>query len=121
MTCRRAGRPRFSSSYNKHVSYTLSSSPGPTCEWILIAEAIMASPISFSVTSASSAKTSASSAVKCCPLGEELADLGEQLARAERLGDIVVAAGGARLGVVARERIGGDRDDRHLRQLGDGA
>src|SRR5712691_10602378 len=40
-----------------------------------------------------------------------LADLGEERARAERLGDVGVAAGLARLDVVAAQRIGGDGDD----------
>src|SRR6266446_4675760 len=52
---------------------------------------------------------------------QEFADFGEELARAEGLGDVAVAAGFAGLGLVARQRVGGDGDDRHLRQLGDGA
>src|SRR5262249_3828726 len=41
--------------------------------------------------------------------------------RAEGLGDIPVAPRRARLGLVAGERIGGDRDDRRPRQFRDGA
>src|SRR5215469_8915384 len=52
---------------------------------------------------------------------EEFADFGEELARAEGFGDIAVAAGGMGLRLVAGERIRGDGDDRHLRQLGSGA
>src|SRR5581483_7668607 len=52
---------------------------------------------------------------------EEFADLGKKLARAVRLGDIAVAAGVARLSLVARQRIGGDGDDRHLADLRQGA
>src|SRR5262245_37264358 len=48
---------------------------------------------------------------------EEFADFGEQLARAEGLGDIAVAARLARFGLVAGERVRGNRDDRHLREL----
>src|SRR4051812_1999207 len=41
--------PRFSHSYIRHTSYALSSNPGPTVECTLIAEPIMARPISSSV------------------------------------------------------------------------
>src|SRR5262249_51844369 len=58
-------------------------------------------------------------AVKGVVLRKEFTDFGEQLAGAERLGAVAVAAGGARLGLVAGERVGGDGDDRHARQLGD--
>src|SRR5262245_37816056 len=43
---------------------------------------------------------------------QELADLGQQLARAVGLGHISVAPGGARLALVARERIRGHDNDR---------
>src|SRR5215217_1278313 len=49
---------------------------------------------------------------------QELVDLGEQLTRAERLCNIAVAARRARLGLVAREGIRGDRDDRDVAELG---
>src|SRR5271154_2646182 len=54
-------------------------------------------------------------------VGQKFADLGEQLARAERLGDITVASRRARLSLVAGERVGGHRDDRHCSQFGDRA
>src|SRR5688572_14144419 len=44
---------RFSSSYMRHVSYALSSNPGPTAECTLIAEPIIACPMSSSITFAS--------------------------------------------------------------------
>ena len=46
-----------------------------------------------------------------------LADLRQQRARAVGLGDIGVAAGGARLALVAGQRIGGDDDDRNALEL----
>ena len=53
-------------------------------------------------------------------LPEDLAHLGQHLARAVGLGDVVVAAGGARLLLVARQRVGGDGDhrDRAERRIG---
>src|SRR4051794_26190459 len=54
-------------------------------------------------------------------LWQEFADLGEELARAERLGDVAVAAGFAGLRLIAGQRVGGNGDDRHLGQGGYGA
>src|SRR5216684_402806 len=43
----------FSSTYMRHVSYALSSNPGPTAEWTFIAAPMTACPISSSITFAS--------------------------------------------------------------------
>src|SRR5580704_14950261 len=50
----------------------------------------------------------------------DLANLGQHQARAEGLGDVAVAAGRARLVLVARQRVGGDGDhrDRPQRRIG---
>src|SRR3954447_6279186 len=50
-------------------------------------------------------------------LGDKLAHFGQQLARAERLGDVRVGAGGKGLGLVAAERVGGDDHDRDWAQV----
>ena len=47
-----------------------------------------------------------------------LAHLGKEIARAEGLGDVAVAAGRARLGLVAAQRVGGDGDDGDRLEIG---
>src|SRR5271170_3437243 len=83
---------------------------------------MIAAPKSFSVILRVLCESSASSAVKrFFSLRQVFADLGQQLARAVGLGDIAVAAGLARLRLVARQRMGGDRDDRHSSERWDRA
>src|SRR5712691_8129774 len=43
----------FSSSYIRHISYALSSNPGPTAEWTFMAAPMTACPRSSSITFAS--------------------------------------------------------------------
>src|SRR5215510_8855370 len=102
--CRCTGRPCFSSSYSKQVSYALSRRTGPRAVWTFIADAMIASPISFSVI------LRVLRVKAFLSFREELADFGEELARAERLGDIAIAAGGARFRFVAGQRVGGHRN-----------
>src|SRR4051794_25555399 len=76
----------------------------------------------MSTLSGMSSTTSTSGGLRISAvLWQEFADLGEELARAERLGDVAVAAGFAGLRLIAGQRVGGNGDDRHLGQGGYGA
>src|SRR5712675_1954013 len=106
-SCRHTGNPCFSNSYSKQLSYALSSNPDHTAAWTFIAAAIIAVPISFSVTPCVLCAILRVLCVKAFLFREEFADFGEELARAEGLRDIAVATGFPRLGLVAGEGIGG--------------
>src|SRR4051812_15075754 len=117
-SCRHTGNPCFSNSYSKQLSYALSSSPGPTAAWTFIAAAIIAVPISFSVTPCVLCAILRVLCVKAFLLREEFANFGEELAGAEGFGNIAVATGFAGLGLVAGEGVGGYGDDRHPGKFG---
>src|SRR5262249_12760401 len=68
----------------------------------------------------STTRMRAGSRTTLSPSAHELAHLRQELARAEGLGDVAVAAGIARLLLIARARVGGDGDHGYRLELGNG-